>query len=447
MGLLFFASNPALCQNLKRRAFLGAAFKPLTETQKKKIAKEGLYVSAVRPDGTFNEIGITAGAIVQELNGIKINSREDINRVLSKPLRAGDGVEVSVLENKQAKFYKGKALMRPKETHPDVHIDYDEVSYKDNMLRSILYRPKGIENPPVVFYLQGYTCQSIEYQPFMPMKKLINDWIKNGFAVYLVEKPGLGDSDCKLGCAEIDFPQELKAFSVAYSNLWKNSKIDSDNVFLFGHSMGGIIAPILAQQISPKGVLVFGTVGKKWYDYMKDVVTEQQILFGSTREQVTENSKQSFPFLTDLMMNKKSNTEMINNPLYSDYLNNQRIVEGLKKGYYLARHYTFWQTLGDVDIPKEWSNVSTNVFVMHGEYDVQAINSKYAKLIASNVNANKGNATFKIIPKTDHVFLEFSSMAENIKALTNGTYNQALKTKYSPRVAEHSIKWMKKLIN
>ena len=443
---LWLSCTTLFGQQLKRQAVLGARFDQLSATQKKEVATHGLYISGIMPNGTFDKIGLQKGMAVQEINGIKINSRSDLNKVMIPVMRAGDSINVLVAVNNTTKHYKGLATMRPKEVHLNAKVYYDEVQYKDNVLRSLLYIPKGVKNPPVVFYLQGYTCQSIEYSPSMPMKKLINDWIKSGFAVYLVEKPGIGDSDSKIKCSEINFPQELKAFSKAYKKLSENNKIDSDNIFLYGHSMGGVIAPILAQQIKPKGVLVFGTVGKKWYNYMKDVVTEQQMLFGSSKEQVTQNSKQSFPFLTDLMIRKKSNKEIIHNPLYNSYLKNQRLIGSLEKGYYLARHYTFWQTLGDIDIPKEWSKVQTNVYVMHGEYDVQAINYKYAKLIASNVNANKGKATFKIIPKTDHIFLKFSSMDENIKALTNGTYRKALQTNYNSEVARYSIEWMKKLI-
>ncbi len=40
MELLFFVNNLALCQNLKKKSLLGAAFEPLTETQKKDLERK-----------------------------------------------------------------------------------------------------------------------------------------------------------------------------------------------------------------------------------------------------------------------------------------------------------------------------------------------------------------------------------------------------------------------
>lgn len=444
-SIAFFSSN-IFCQTLERQAVLGARLVPLSKINNKSNLDYGLYISAIKPNSSLSNMGVRSGSVLQKINNKKITSRGDLQRV-TKTIRENDSLEVVVNKDGDTNTFFGKAVGKPKEVHPQATVHYDEVVYKDNKLRSLLYIPKGVTKPPVVFYLQGYTCQSIEYDASMPMKKLIDDWINAGYAVYLVEKPGLGDSDCKVGCTEINFNQELEGFSQAYKQLFKNIKIDSENMFLYGHSMGGVIAPMLAQQIKPKGVMVFGTVGKSWFEYMKDVVTEQQMLFGLTKEQVTKNSKQSFPFLEDLMINKLSNTKMLSNNKYKEYLQNQGVDKSLKNGYYLARHYTFWQSLGDVDIPKEWSKVNTNVYVMHGEFDVQAIHAKYAKMIELNVNSNKGQASFSIIPKTDHIFLKFSSMKDNIKALTNGTYSTFLKSNYNPEVAEYSVKWMNKLID
>ena len=444
-SIIFFSVN-IFGQNLERQTTLGARLDMLSETNNTSHLDYGLYISAIKPDGTLGSMGVKSGMVLQKINNVKITSRSDVQSAL-KTIRENNAIEVVVNDNGSAKTFLGRAIGKPKEVHPKATVYYDEVVYKDNKLRSLLYIPKGATTPPVVFYLQGYTCQSIEYNASMPMKKLIDQWIDSGFAVYLVEKPGLGDSDCKVACAEINFHQEMEGFSQAYKQLFKNSNIDTKNVFLYGHSMGGVVAPILAQQIRPKGVMVFGTVGKSWFEYMKDVVTEQQMLFGSTKAQVTENSKQSFPFLEDLMLNRRSNTEMINNPKYKEYLQDQGVDKSLKNGYYMGRHYTFWQSLGDIDIPKEWSKVNTNVYIMHGEFDVQAINAKYAKMIETNVNSNKGKAEFSIIPKTDHVFIKFASMKDNIEALTNGTYSTLLRNNYNPEVAEYSIKWMNKLID
>ncbi|MBL7472929.1 CocE/NonD family hydrolase [Robertkochia sediminum] len=443
--LLLFVITLVTGQELERRAMFGVAVGPLSEANIEGDVDRGVYIQGVRPGFTFEKMGIQEGSILLSING---QETYDLNsfRSVTSAIRGGADLEVAVNENGEVRRYKGKAMARPFEEHPQADLHYEVVSYPGNNLRSILYTPKGKENAPVVFYLQGYTCQSVEYPDFVPMKKLINEWITAGYAVYMVEKPGMGDSDCETGCMDITFHQELEAFSQAYSTLLQDARIDKDNIFLFGHSLGGIVAPILAQQVSPKGVIVYGTVGKNWCDYMKDVVTEQQMMFGSTKEQVVEASKQSFPFIEDLMVSDLSNTEMVNSGRYTEYLSREGLKAELERGYYLGRHYKFWRSLADIDIPNAWKQVTTNVNVMHGEYDIQAINAKYARMIADLVNDHQGKAIFELVPDTDHAFLKFESMEQNIRALTNGTYSQALREKYNPEVAQRSIVWMNSLV-
>ncbi|MFP4289909.1 MAG: alpha/beta hydrolase family protein, partial [Bacteroidales bacterium] len=301
-------------------------------------------------------------------------------------------------------------------------------------------------NPPVVFFIQGYTCQTVEMPNWNPIKKLIGDWLKAGFAVYMVEKPGMGDSQSDMPCMQIDFNGELKAFSQAYSTLQQNKQIDSKNIFLFGHSMGGVIAPLLSQVNKPKGIMVYGIMGKNWYDYMLDIFTEQRKLLGATDEEISEALKYDQPFIYDMLIRKKTNHELISTANYAGHLEQKGIAKDLKEGYYLQRHYTFWQTLADVDISKAWAKVEAPVYVLHGEYDIQAIAPEHGKLIVTHVIAHGGNARFEVIPKTEHAFLHFDSMEQNIQVRSDGTYRNALASRYNPEVAKLSIEWMKQLL-
>lgn len=437
-----------LGQQLARRAFLGIVMEPLTGEMKadqKYDQDHGIFVPEVVPAGTFGKMGLSGELILQEINGNLISSREDVF-VTMRNLREGDKIQVKVFADGKSGTHSGLLAGWPRENHSEAVVEYGEVTYPNNVLRSLLYLPSGVEKPPVVFYLQGYTCQSIEMQDQVPMKRLINDWINAGYAVYMVEKPGLGDSQSVIPCMDIDFQQELTAFSEAYKALWQEDKIDRDHIFLFGHSMGGVIAPFLSNQRAPKGVMVYGTVGKTWYEYMKDVYTEQEIMFGATEKEVEENKKENFAFLDDLMKSDLTNEEILAKDAYGSFLDEEGIRDDLARGYYIYRHYLFWRSLYNVNIPEAWSKVTTNVYVMHGEYDVQAIHPRYAKMIAENVNAHQGNAAFDLIPDTDHVFLKFDSMEENITALSNGTYGQMMATRYNPAVAAYSLNWMNKQV-
>ena len=447
--VLFLFSNSSFAQELNRRAFLGIHMVQLDDSIRNTLNYDkdhGIYLPVVLGDATFGVMGVAQGTVLEKLNGETMESFGDVQRVMGG-VKAGDPIKAVVFENGASKAYKGKAVGRPFEEHPHAKVEYGTVSYEDNMLRSILYLPDGVQQPPVVFFLQGYTCQSIEMQPHFPAKQLIDQWIGEGYAVYLVEKPGMGDSDSKIPCMEIDFNQEVHAFSEAYASLRKNTKIDASQIFLFGHSMGGVVAPLIAKGHTPKGIMVYGIVGKNWYDYMRDIYIEQPLLFGTSEAQVVADNAYNLPFIEDLLMHRKPVKEMLSSPVYGEFLKEEGIYDDLAEGYYIYRHIKYWQTLTDVDIPDAWVQVKAPVCVLHGEYDIQAIHPKYGEMIATNVKAHGGNATFRVFPKSEHGFLKFDSREELMTTMNNGTYGRTFNTHFNQEIGAYSLEWMKGISN
>lgn len=439
--LLLISINILHGQTLKRNAFLGARLMELSIVEQELGTDLGLYLSDILPDASLGKMGIPAGTVLQQINGNSIGSLSELGGVLSG-VKEGDALSVVVFENGQPKSYKGTAVGKRKENHPHANITYGAVDYEGNKLRSLLYLPHGKENPPVVFFIQGYTCQSIEMRNDNPAKQLIDAWIKEGYAVFLVEKPGMGDSESKTPCMDIDFDEELLAFSKAYESLRKNLKVNTEQIFLFGHSMGGIIAPLLSEMYTPAGIMVYGITGKNWYEYMIDIFTEQPLIYGAGPERIEENRKFYLPFIKDMLVNKKSNTELLESPVYGKRLKEDGVAENLAQGYYIARHYRYWQTLATKNVPGTWSKVKAPVLVLHGEYDIQAINPDYGEMIVTNVKNHGGKATFELIPKTEHAFLKYESREELLRVMNDGSYVRTFATNFNSEIAGKSVKWM-----
>ena len=74
--------------------------------------------------------------------------------------------------------------------------------------------------------------------------------------VYRIEKPGMGDSISEKPCRDIDFTTESKAFLQGLNALKTHTQVDPDKVFLFGHSLGVLHAPVIAKQSPVKALLV-----------------------------------------------------------------------------------------------------------------------------------------------------------------------------------------------
>lgn len=444
VSIILLSHTSLFAQVLHRRAFLGAQLSLLAENQNSNSNNEGLHIDSVISSGTLSSMNVTNGTILQTINENRIKSLSDLSIAMSN-IKEGDDISVSILENGIVKRYDGIAKGRPTETNKHAEVIYGQVTYNNNSLRSILYMPFGIEKPPVVFFLQGYPCQSIEMPDNIPAKQLINAWLQEGFAVYLVEKPGLGDSECKKHCQNIDFNEELRAFTEAYKDLLSNELLDQQQVFMFGYSMGGIIAPLLAQHKSPTGIMVYGIVGMNWYNYMIKIFTEQPKIFGTSQQEIEAENFYYLPFIKDLLKHKKNNIELLQSKLYGEKLKEDRIAEQLFNGQYIMRNYKYWQTLADIDIPKTWSKIQTPVYVLHGEYDIQAINPEYGKMIVTNVRQNGGHAQFDLLSKTEHSFLKYDSMDELLDSMNNGNHANSFLTHFNTEIVDKSVSWMRSI--
>jgi len=297
-------------QELKRKASLGIRMTPMNDSisaVNKTEKGKGIYIPMVGPNSTASKAGMVDESVLLKINGNEVNNFNML-RTEIQDFRDGDEIKLTYSKAGKVATRKVQGVGRALETFEDADIHYGEVNYEGNQLRSILYTPKDVENPPVVYFLQGYVCETTEFAnaPNFTIKKLINDWVLAGYAVYRVEKPGMGDSKCDKGCMDLDFNEEVEGFRQGYLSLQNNPLIDSKNIFLFGHSMGGIVAPILAKEFSPKGVITYGIIIDTWFEYMQDMSRVQGELFNVPFAEIERDVRRSIPFWYDLLYDKQN---------------------------------------------------------------------------------------------------------------------------------------------
>lgn len=438
---LLFVYQISGAQILKRKGLLGIMMQTLNDNianQHNLKVNSGVYITTVMPNSTFSNLGVKQGDVLTALNDRSVSTIQDVLAITSA-LFEGDVIKAEFLSNNKKKTNSSPLKGKPIEVFENGDVTYGEVIYKDNVLRSILVTPKHKQIAPVIYFLQGYTCGSVEtVSDDNPMKKLLSDWVNAGFAVYRVEKPGVGDSQSKKHCSEISFDEELVAFKEGYKDLLKQKSIDVNNIFMFGHSMGGVIAPLLNEFHEARGILTYGSIAQNWHDYMVDLYTIQPKHFGVSDAQIKEDSKINLKFNDDFLIKKLSGKDLLKNKNYVGFFN----VSDLERNQYLGRHFRFWQNLADINIPKAWSKVKTNVFAMHGAFDIQAIHPAGAQKIADIVNKNGGKGDFILIDGADHGFVNFDSMQHNVETLGNGNYMEHARDNYNPTISKESINWM-----
>jgi pimeloyl-ACP methyl ester carboxylesterase len=329
-------------------------------------------------------------------------------------------------------------MARPPFKKPNHELKLLEVPFRNGYNRAYLTHPKGDGPFPAVYYIQGYPCQSVNSHPKHPALQLTDALVDLGYAVFRIEKPGAGEHVNLQPCIEYSFDDEVENFQKGYQFLENLAEIDKDKIYLFGHSLGGNVAPILAQKEKPAGVIVFGTLTKPWEDYMLDMAQYSQTHFQDATEVAllipTLKSAVDKLYVQQLSHEKLTDKEKQLLADWHDYTPDGRIF---------TRQVEFWQNLNQHNYVNEWSNVKVPVLAMYGEHDVHAIGSLDTELIARIVNQNTaGNGTFKLVKDTNHSFAKVASKEAEMKHIQNGTSGQVALTKFNPELPQIIHKWI-----
>jgi len=425
-----FISGQLYGQAPARKAIMGLLAKPVSN---------GILADSVLANGTFASLNVHKGDIITEINNNKISSMESYGKVASA-LRAGDKIEIKFTRDGQNMSAKNNALMRPYEQSPIADIQYDWVPFRKGALRAITRKPKGKTNLPCILLIPGYGCGSIENYTASYNGKLLTEWLKAGYAVVTIEKSGLGDSYNCEPCSEVDLVTDIESFDAGYKYMEQLPFVDKNNLFIWGHSMGGVIAPEVAKLHHPKGVMVFGTTFRPWSEFLLEMHRVQKPLLEHLSYQETETfTRKIQKIYFEFFVLKKTREQLLQNPEYKDLVISEL---GYKVGSndMWGRHWAFWPQIDSLNLAQSWQVVTCPVLVLHGASDYESCSIAEPQLIKAAVNAaHPGNATMVVVPQLDHFMMKSANYEE---ARDNFKQQQYNKGNFNYSIAEETIKWL-----
>jgi photosystem II stability/assembly factor-like uncharacterized protein/dienelactone hydrolase len=428
-GFLFFQTSA----QLTRKPLLGARLEYVNE-----IETPGCkVVSVVR--GTSVELKLQENDIILKIGDNVFKSSEEFTKLFLE-YTPGQEIQLSVLRGKKKITLKAKVVARPFETDNNAEVIYDEANFRGGQLRVIINKPFKENKMPAMLFVPGYTCSSIdELTNDHPYKRIIDAYVDEGYTTIRIEKSGLGDSKNTPPCESCDLMDEIENFEVGLKKLKTLPYVDTNQIIIVGHSMGGIIVPAISAKNNVAGVVVYGTTAKSWFEYQLEMYRIQNALAGMNPIEVEQSVVEQYDLNYRYFVQKESLEEMAKDAKADSVLRSVWGYDG--KGKIYDRNAEYWRQIQDYPHLENWKNTTAKVLVQFGESDFQAFSKADHQQIVNTVNHfHPGNATLITYPSTDHYFAKSGTMQEAYDKFANGKIQQ-LFDEYNTEVGLSAVRW------
>jgi len=414
-------------QELPRGASFGALVSDLNDSSRtalKLASMSGTILKKVIPGSSAHKADFTMNDVLVLMDGEKIENTAHFLQLMKKH-HGGDEIKIGFYRKSKLKETTLTLLPKQMETSVEFDIIYSSVKSGSNHLRTIITRPKGGSMYPAVLLIGGVGCYSIDntsVTEILSIKMWADSLTRNGFVTIRVEKTGMGDSK-GIPCNECDFNTEKQDFLDGLKQLKSLPYVDKEKIFIAGFSIGGVIAPLIAQQEPVKGIIVYGTVGRNWLEYELENSFRQQLLVDMPADSIDIYMRAEYIRLYGLFVEKKAPEEIIKeHPQTSSHLFN----------YPMKIEY--FQQVADVNIRELWMNTNAKVLALHGSSDFVSSATEHKEIVETVNHYNPGNATYIEIANSDHWGIHTESEI--------ASYSKQ-QTELNPFPLTTSIKWLK----
>ena len=403
--LCFLISN---AQSLSRKVFLGIYMDTVTD-EAMRVAKlkkqEGILISKIIPGSTSEAAGLQKGDILIRMADSTIGSIAQVFRLL-KNVHEGDRLTYSV--NRQGKVLSRSLIVKglPKEKYSDLTVSYGEVRSKGNQLRTIVTKEPTEAKRPAVLFVPGIGCYSTD-SPLDTNRsetQLVNHLARKGFIVMRVDKSGMGDSK-GTPCGLLDFNTEMDGYKEALNALKKMPDVDTARCFIIGHSMGGVMAPVIAREVSIRGIIAYGTIGVNFMQYWADTrktLADAYEMTDSEKDDYVKEQCQCAGLLFSAHLKREEILKI--NP------NCKEVIDIL-----LLRDYPYWEQLTGINIPAMWQSYTGKVLALWGSADFISSPEEHKHIVNVVNKYHAGNALFKEVPNASHGMQVAGSFHEGLE--------------------------------
>lgn len=315
------------------------------------------------------------------------------------------------------------ALAHAAETHPNITTSYGTLTLRDGVkLQTIVTKPAtATDRQPAILFVQWLSCDTVAISdnPRDGWSAMLKQIVRRSNAlVWRTEKRGIGASGGN--CGTMDYDTELADHKQALEQLEQRDDVDPNRIVIFGGSIGGTYAPLIAAEQPVAGVMIWGAGATTWAERMLKFERNALELRGTAPEQLAREMTLRLQFFDRYLIGNHTPAQIAaSDPNVGGVWS--RVVGTTADNQY-GRPFAFHQQAQRADWAAAWAKVKSPVLAIYGEYDW--FESRDAtSLIARVVNAKSpGRGTYVEVPRMNHHFAEFTS-AEAAFAEKNGQVN------------------------
>lgn len=411
------ALAPAAEDTLRRRADTGAAIAPPQDG-------EGARIVRFRADSVVEKAGLAVGDRIVEINGRAAGDSIAFGAAI-RSLRGGDKVKLTAKRGDRTFNVDVVLPEMRRERIEGVDVRYGAAeSSKGYLVRTYTTRPAGVAGKlPVIVFIPWLSCDPIE-NPFGARdgwgRMLETVMRESRMQVVRVEKPGLGDS-AGPDCSSTDLEDDLAAFRAGIRAALADPGVDPTRLYLFGGSIGGALAPVLAREFPVRGVIATGGFGRTWYEHMLDIERRRLTLSGMKASEVNA-AMRGFAEFYDLTLRAGLTPAqaIARNPALRELW-----YDGPAHQY--GRLMRYYQQVQAQDVEGAFERLAVPTLIVWGEYDWIMGRDESDRAAAIVRARDPSLLTYVVRPRMDHHFQTYADPRQAF-AEENGTYDAGAAT-------------------
>lgn len=403
--------------DLPRRGVFGLRFAPAREGDDARVP--GALIEACSPNGAAERAGVRAGERLLSAHGVLVRDAAHARALLTAS-RAGQTRTLTLASpDASSREVSVTANPAPTEMHEGLAVRYGVVRADDGArLRTIAVHPASPGKFPAIAMIAGYRPDSTERPGAThdPWRALATELARAGFYVHRLERRGLGDSEGGPPDAA-DFLQEHSDERASLEALFARPEVDPSRVSLFGYSLGGLHAPLLAsREPRVRAVVLFGAGIDTWPEYLCAQLRRYGALSGISAPELERLVRAQLVLNAELFTRGVPLPEVLRTK--PALVRDARYLGITSERALLGRDYRYWQQVADAECAGPLVRMRAPVLAVWGSSDWLSSHDEHARIADLVDQTRPGEGDLLVLDRVEHGLRSCDSFADSFAGKT-----------------------------